>query len=367
LKNLVELLGEIERDNTGLSFYEDNPELLDKLGEEGVQVTEGNLLFDILNMFTPKSEKGRMQAFGNQIYIPTDEMSDEDIAATLGHYLNVSKSQSWSEEGGWEDPVVETRDALHELPYDNLATAGIFEELPHVQQFRDKGFLGMALEGSSAMFENFFKQLSEGNYKTAFNPRELQKTLYDDPHSHEGFHDIEPEKARLINEFLGEGAYFEHRGWPYTEGEPLKAGDDVPDYPGYEYDGVVIPSYTPENTVLESMGDTEYDYWDEQYGDSDVLVEDTDMPIDMLMELFPEHYKESIESFDRDPNRFQDTDEPDEELEPFEHKEFIPADINEDGVVNILDILRLGDYEKSDDVDFDRLLNQSLYTDYMQD
>ena len=59
--------------------------MLDRLGKEGVKVTEGNLLFDALRLFMPEEEKGRMQAFGNQILVPTEYMSDEDIIAMMGH------------------------------------------------------------------------------------------------------------------------------------------------------------------------------------------------------------------------------------------------------------------------------------------
>ena len=361
--NLVELLGKFKRDNTDLSFYEDNPELLDLLGEKGVKVTEGNLLFDILNIFTPQEERNRMRAFGNQILVPTGEMTDEDIVRALGHgALGIRK------EGDGARELFSVSDGL---AYDNLATLGVFEELPHTQQFREKGFLGMGLEFLHDMGRAFVKEIGEGDFKTAFNPVELQKELYGMEDTLETFHGDEPEKARLINKFLGEGAYFEHRGWPYLEGKPFDVDSNldilgmVPEFPGYEYDGIVIPPYEITGIGLSRLGRTDYEYWDELYGDDQAILDSSHMPIDLLKDMYPEKadkLNEVIENQNATPSESLMIDE---EMPGI--KEYIPKDINEDGVTNILDILRLGEYEQADQTDFDRLINQSLYTDYMQD
>jgi len=365
--NLVQLLGKIKRDNTDVSFYEDNPELLDLLGEKGVKVTEGNLLFDILNIFTPKEERNRMRAFGNQILVPTGEMSDEDILYMMGHgNLGITKGPETNNQ--W-DLYSDTSG----LGYENIATAGVFEELPHTQQFREKGFLGMALESLHDMGRAFVKEIGEGDFKTAFNPVELQKELYDMEDTLETFHGDEPEKARLINEFLGEGSYFKHRGWPYLEGKPFDVDSNldilgmVPEFPGYEYDGLVIPPYEISGIGLSRLGNTDYEYWDELYGDDQAVLDNSRMPIEQLKNISPD----SMEFYQTLLNPTVATSEIEsssgtQDGEEQNFKEHIPADLNEDGRINILDIMRLRD-ENADDMDYERLVNQSMYQNYMQD
>ena len=235
--NLVELLGKIERDNTDLSFYEDNPELFDLLGEKGIKVTEGNLLWDILNFFTPKDERGRMQTFGNQIYVPTDEWDEEYLRNML-----------------LDDAV----------PYEGIGEMAVFEEAPHVQQFRDKGFVGMWLSGLESTVsrgaKNIFtpEKVLEEHGEDAYlglNPVELQKTFYDTSGTEEEFHGDESMKRDLLNALLGEGAYMEHRGWPYTENE---------EYPGVTYQGnQILPSGIPYDDpyIGEEGSDLIEEYW----------------------------------------------------------------------------------------------------------
>ena len=114
------------------------------------------------------------------------------------------------------------------MPYEDTGTTHAYEEVPHVAQFRDKGFLGLMGESLGHFGEEAMHGLTDPNilFLDKINPFAIQKRLYGDEHSHEGFHGDEGQKRDLFNEILGEGAYKQYRGWPYS-GEGISPEGDM--------------------------------------------------------------------------------------------------------------------------------------------
>jgi len=170
-KNLVQMLNR-DRDNTGFSLYEDNPEKFDELGEAGVKFKDSPRWLSWIHQNRPFT-------FGNTVFSPENYggqdyfeggwgRSDEDL-------LNVRNKQEGGEDyGSWGDFI-----------------AG--EETPHVAQYRDEGLFGFL--GKHGM------QLAHhgggGN-------------LYQAEDTHESFHYRPDEKNALYSQVLDPHAGHNH-------------------------------------------------------------------------------------------------------------------------------------------------------------
>ena len=148
-KNLVELLGERKRDNTEFSMYEDNPVLYDQLGEQGisfVNIPDWYSKYISDNPFT----------IGNTIFAP-------------GEY----------KEGG---------------------TSLAYEEIPHVTQYREKGFAGF--------FKDYFSEMAIHGFEDMYKKKGTM----------ESFHFMDPEKkASLIAELVPDSLYQDYVAWDKKE------------------------------------------------------------------------------------------------------------------------------------------------------
>jgi len=138
--NLIDLLGKIKRKNTDFSGYATNPAYFDKLGEEGISVHQTPWLPKSVGAIT----------LGNSIFIGPDTGKGGYVGAT------------------------------HPDAYMNM----VKEEVPHVGQYREKGFLGFTGKYLWDIFKNKFSR----------------DKLYKDSKSLEGFHSHDlREKERLTN------------------------------------------------------------------------------------------------------------------------------------------------------------------------
>tara|TARA_B100000519_G_C14234898_1_gene434251 strand:+ start:1395 stop:1919 length:525 start_codon:yes stop_codon:yes gene_type:complete len=165
--NLIKLLGNLARDNTKFSLYDQNPELYDDLGEEGVKFR------DTPGWFTDKP-----YTVGNTIFYPKGAVKNWD-------------------EGQWMDPGSDELMSYHAqkekgVLYDTLGDMIAGEEVPHVSQYRNKGLLGF--------LKDFGLEVAKHGHDS----------LYQDPESMEGFHYMDlPQKKALYEDVAGE--------YPFTQ------------------------------------------------------------------------------------------------------------------------------------------------------
>jgi hypothetical protein len=179
--NLIKAMGNLKRDNTGFSLYDDNPELYDQLGEEGVKFR------DTPGWFTDKP-----YTVGNTIFYPKDSIHKE-----FGDWYNY-----FAEEG--EDRILPMADKQLGVDYQNPGELIAGEEVPHVSQYRDKGLIG------------FFKDYLAGDHGMVGHLTRGggQSTLYNDPESLEGFHFRDhDEKKRLYEDVAGDYPFEEFEGY----------------------------------------------------------------------------------------------------------------------------------------------------------
>ena len=157
--NLVNLLGMLNRDNTGFSLYDDNPGLYDQLGESGVKFV------DTPGLFTKQP-----YTIGNTVFAPKGMMEKTFPA--------------WLDEQGLFNKSGQANTGLY---YQNTGEFIAGEEVPHVSQYRDKGLLGFIMDYGKGLF---------GHGGTG--------DLYKDPNSMEGFHYMDlNQKADLYENVAG--------------------------------------------------------------------------------------------------------------------------------------------------------------------
>ena len=196
--NLLSLLGKRKRDNTSFRGYKDNPELYDELGEKGIGFKE---MGPIASWLMDKGNYGSV-VLGNTVFTPSSQFDDDPWMAYDSN-----------------------------VPYENVGTAIAYEEIPHVKQWRDKGLIGMLGHGIADFGKEMISGIVDPDVKLMdkINPLAIQKRLYDDHQSYEGFHQDEGQKRDYINAILGEGSYKQYRGWPYDEG-PGTGGENLPQF-----------------------------------------------------------------------------------------------------------------------------------------
>jgi hypothetical protein len=160
--NLIKLLGNLNRDNTNFSLYDQNPELYDQLGKSGVKFVD-----------TPGIFSKDPWTLGNTVFYPKDAWTsalEPGSDELLGYKMQ-------NETG---------------VLYDTLGDMIAGEEVPHISQYRDKGLLGFLADYG----------LQVG--------RHGHGELYKDAESLEGFHYMDlPEKRALYEDVAGE--------YPFTQ------------------------------------------------------------------------------------------------------------------------------------------------------
>tara|TARA_Y100000310_G_scaffold334865_1_gene415569 strand:+ start:638 stop:1243 length:606 start_codon:yes stop_codon:yes gene_type:complete len=172
--NLINLLGKIKRENVGFSGYSENPRLFDYLGEKGISVRDVEDKSLILKLLAPAP---RSHVLGNTIFVKDAETIGERTTDWHERYYRNLERR----EGFW--PGSTRAIGEHKKPFSSL----MMEEIPHVQQFRERGLIGML--GKSLL------DLAQVGFQ--------QKKLYDVKESYEGFHHEDPvEKLRLQREIL---------------------------------------------------------------------------------------------------------------------------------------------------------------------